>query len=193
MMKGGMHNLIAKLLTFWLPIPRGRRRCLRHRLRSFFIRMTIEKGVMLGEGVRVHEKSHLTSGSSAGDHTGIINLDVQGSGHIRIGRYSMIAWDVLAMTSNHDFNGEGIPFDGNDIIKNVEIGDYCWIGARTMLLPGTRIGDGAIIQGGSVVHGVIPPLAIAGGNPAKVFAYRDAAKFERLKAEGKFFDTFDLG
>ena len=187
MMKGGMHNLIAKLLTFWLPIPRGRRRCLRHRLRSFFIRMTIEKGVMLGEGVRFHEKSHLTSGSSVGDHTGIINLDVQGSGHIRIGRYSMIAWDVLAMTSNHDFNGEGIPFDGNDIIKNVEIGDYCWIGARTMLLPGTRIGDGAIIQGGSVVHGVIPPLAIAGGNPAKVFAWRDREHCEKLKAEGKFY------
>ena len=192
-MKGGMHNLVAKLLTFWLPIPKGKRRCLRHRLRSFLVRLSIEKGVTLGEGVRFHEKSHLTAGSSVGDHTGIINLDVQGSGHIKIGRYSMIAWDVLAMTSNHDFNGEGIPFDGNDIVKNVEIGDYCWIGARTMLLPGTRIGDGAIIQGGSVVHGTVPPLAICGGNPAKVFAYRDAAKFERLKAEGKFFDTFDLG
>jgi len=37
-----------------------------------------------------------------------------------------------------------------------------------------------------VVHGNIPAYAIAGGNPAKVFAQRDVAHFERLKAEGKF-------
>jgi len=119
-------------------------------------------------------------------------LEVGGIGKIIIGRYCMISWDVLAMTSNHDFHGEAIPFDENTIVKDVEISDYCWVGARVMLLPGTRIGEGAIIQGGSVVHGTVPPLAICGGNPAKVFAYRDAEKFNRLKAEGKFFDTFDI-
>ena len=55
-----------------------------------------------------------------------------------------------------------------------------------MILPGTKIGEGAIIQGGSVVHGEIPPYAIAGGNPAKVFKYRDIEHFKKLKAEGKF-------
>ena len=187
-----MHNFLAKLLTFWLPLPKGRRRALRHRLRSYFARRRIGKGVIVGDHVRFHEHSHLTPGSVIGDHTGIINLQVKGLGSVRIGRYCMIAWDVLAMTSNHDFNGEGIPFDDNNIVKDVEIGDFCWVGARTMLLPGTRIGEGAIVQGGAVVHGVIPPLAICGGNPAKVFAYRDAAKFERLKAERKFFDTMDI-
>ena len=191
-MTTGMHDFWAKLLTFWLPISKERRRTIRHRLRSHFVRMSIHKGVQIGEGVRFHEKSHLPPGSSIGDHTGIINLDVQGVGTIKIGRYSMISWDVLAVTSNHDFNGENIPFDHENIVKNIEIGDFCWIGARTMLLPGTKIGEGAIVQGGSVVHGTIPPLAICGGNPAKVFAYRDAEKFNRLKAEGKFFDTFDV-
>ncbi len=55
-----------------------------------------------------------------------------------------------------------------------------------MILPGTKIGEGAIIQGGAVVHGEIPPYAIAGGNPAKVFKYRDIEHFKKLKAEGKF-------
>ena len=72
------------------------------------------------------------------------------------------------------------------IIKDVEIGDFVWIGTNVMILPGTKIGEGAIIQGGSVVHGEIPPLAIAGGNPCKVFKYRDKEHFEKLKAESKF-------
>ena len=191
-MKGGMHNFIAKILTFWLPIPKGRRRRLRHRLRSALVRCRFPKGVTIGEGVRFHEISYLTKGSVVGDHTGIINLDVKGAGSIRIGRYCMISWDVLAMTSNHDFNGKEIPFDHVDIVKDVEIGDFCWIGARTMLLPGTKLGEGVIVQGGSVVHGTIPPYSICGGNPAKVFASRDVEKFNRLKAEGRFFDTFDV-
>ena len=55
-----------------------------------------------------------------------------------------------------------------------------------ILLPGTTIGDGAIIQAGSVVHGEIPPLAIAGGNPAKVFAWRDKEKYDAHFAAGRF-------
>ena len=50
-----------------------------------------------------------------------------------------------------------------------------------------QIGEGAIIQGGSVVHGEIPPCAIAGGNPAKVFKYRDIEHYNKLKNEKKFF------
>ncbi|GHV46300.1 hypothetical protein FACS1894204_07620 [Synergistales bacterium] len=48
------------------------------------------------------------------------------------------------------------------------------------------IGEGAIIQAGSVVVSDIPPYAIAGGAPAKVFKYRNREHFERLKAEGKY-------
>ena len=33
----------------------------------------------------------------------------------------------------------------------------------------------------------IPPYAIAGGNPAKVFKYRNIEHFQKLKAEGKFY------
>ena len=76
--------------------------------------------------------------------------------------------------------------DNTYVYKDVEIGDFVWLGSRVMILPGTKIGEGAIIQGGSVVHGEIPPYAIAGGNPAKVFKYRDKVHFEKLKAEGKF-------
>lgn len=45
-----------------------------------------------------------------------------------------------------------------------------WMAVGVMLLPGVEIGEGAIITAGSVVSKSIPPMVIAGGNPAKVIA-----------------------
>lgn len=52
--------------------------------------------------------------------------------------------------------------------EGVEIGNDVWIGARTLLLPGASIGDGAIIGAGSIVRGDIPPNTLAVGTPATV-------------------------
>jgi acetyltransferase-like isoleucine patch superfamily enzyme len=58
-----------------------------------------------------------------------------------------------------------------DVIET-SIGNDVWIGANSIILKGTKIGDGAIIGAGSVVTRNIPPYAIAVGNPAKVIKYR---------------------
>jgi len=49
----------------------------------------------------------------------------------------------------------------------VKIGNNVWIGFDCCILPGTLIGEGAIIGAGSVVAGTIPPFAVAVGNPAR--------------------------
>jgi len=54
----------------------------------------------------------------------------------------------------------------------IEIGNDVWVGAQCVILPGSKIGDGAIVAANSVVNGYIPPYAIAGGTPAKVIKYR---------------------
>lgn len=54
------------------------------------------------------------------------------------------------------------------IIRSIFIGDNSFIGARTILMPGTVIGKNVIIGAGSVVRGNIPDNSIAIGNPAKV-------------------------
>jgi chloramphenicol O-acetyltransferase type B len=54
------------------------------------------------------------------------------------------------------------------------------------LLPGVIIGEGAIIQAGSVVTKNIPAFAIAGGHPANVFSQRDVEHYIRLKNGNKF-------
>jgi acetyltransferase-like isoleucine patch superfamily enzyme len=53
-------------------------------------------------------------------------------------------------------------------VREVEIGEGAWLAARVTVLPGARIGAGAVIAAGSVVAGEIPANAIAGGIPARV-------------------------
>lgn len=55
----------------------------------------------------------------------------------------------------------------NAKIKPVQIGNDVFIGARSIILKGTSIGDGAVIGAGSVVSGNIPSMEIWAGNPAR--------------------------
>jgi acetyltransferase-like isoleucine patch superfamily enzyme len=52
--------------------------------------------------------------------------------------------------------------------RAIEIGEGAWLAARVTVLPGARIGPGAVIAAGSVVAGDIPANAVAGGIPARV-------------------------
>ena len=114
-------------------------------------------------------------------------MRIMGGGKVTIGRYFHSGVDCMILTQNHNYDsGDAIPYDHTFVYKETEIGDFVLMGSRVIVLPGTKIGEGVVIQGGSVVHGEIPPYAIIGGNPAKVFKYRDIEHFKRLKSECKF-------
>ena len=61
-----------------------------------------------------------------------------------------------------------------------------WFGNRVLVLGGVKIGEGSILAAGAVVCKDVPPLAIVGGNPARIIKFRDKEHFEKLKAEKKF-------
>ncbi len=61
----------------------------------------------------------------------------------------------------------GLPGRGDTVV-----GNDVWFGYRTMVMPGVRIGDGAIVATRSVVAADVPPYAIVGGNPATVIRRR---------------------
>ncbi|WP_446925851.1 acyltransferase, partial [Klebsiella pneumoniae] len=92
----------------------------------------------------------------------------------------------IILTENHNHMGSAIPYDTTYIIKETIIEDNVWLGINVILLPGITIGERAIIQAGSVVVCDIPPLAIAGGHPAKVFSWRDKEHYYKLKNEKSF-------
>lgn len=84
-------------------------------------------------------------------------------------------------------DGNAIPYDSSEYIaKDIVIEDNVWLGDRVMILGGVTIGEGAIIQAGSVVVSNIPKYSIAGGHPAKVFKQRNIEHYEKLKQERKF-------
>ena len=60
-----------------------------------------------------------------------------------------------------------LPFKGN-----TEIGNDVWIGYNTTIMPGVKIGSGAIIASKSVVTNDVPAYAVVGGNPAKIIKQR---------------------
>ena len=135
----------------------------------------------------VRAPSTVTKTTSLGDGCVFNGVHVYGGGDVAIGNHVAIGNETVIYSENHDYDtGNAIPFGTGWTPKPVRIDDCVWIASRVTILPGTHIGEGAIIQAGSVVHGEIPPLAIAGGNPAKVFASRDRAHYERLKAEKRF-------
>jgi len=122
------------------------------------------------------------------DYVSFNGMFINGGGPVTIGSYFHSGIECMIITQNHEYDkGEMIPYGIGYNYKEVVIEDFVWLGRRVTILPGTHIGEGAIIQAGAVVHGEIPPYAIAGGNPAKVFKYRDIDHFQKLKAEGKVF------
>ncbi len=64
---------------------------------------------------------------------------------------------------------------------DIVVGNDVWFGYDVLVMPGARIGHGAIIGARAVVTGTIPPYAIAAGNPAKVIRMRfDAETIDLL-------------
>lgn len=55
-----------------------------------------------------------------------------------------------------------------DCFGKIKIGDYVYIGANAIVLPGVTIGDNSLIAAGSIVTKSVPANAVVAGNPAKI-------------------------
>src|SRR5215813_12932207 len=77
---------------------------------------------------------------------------------IHVGEESYIAFDAAILA--HDMT-RGLYLD-------TRIGKRCFIGARSIILPGVEIGDECIVGAGSVVTKSVPPRCAIGGNPARI-------------------------
>lgn len=90
--------------------------------------------------------------------SGSAKLDMTNPRGIHIGKYSVVTFGAAVLT--HDWV--------NEQNRDVYIGDNCFIGAHSIVLPGVTIGDSCIVAAASVVARDVPAGSLVAGNPARI-------------------------
>ncbi len=116
-------------------------------------------------GARFFEPRNITigNGSIIGDH-----VFMDGRAPLHIGDNVDIASEVMIYNSEHDIESA----DFRATVDEVVIGDYVFIGPRTIILPGVKIGNGAVVAASAVVTKDVKDFQIVGGVPAVVIGER---------------------
>lgn len=139
-----------------------------------------------GKDLTVNFKSHAGSNVHLGNNVNFNGMHISPGGRVTIGDNFHSGRRCRFIVQYHNYEqGVKIPYDSGYINKPVTIEENVWLGHDVTILGGVTIGEGAVLQACSVVVTDIPPLSVAGGNPAKVFKQRDSAHYYQLKAEGK--------
>lgn len=133
------------------------------------------------ESIKANGYTRLTQNTSCGKNVNFNGCIIYGAGKVMIGANFHSGNGMKIITQIHNYQGEAIPYDNTYITKDVIIEDNVWLGMDVTILSGVRIGEGAIIQAGSVVVNNIPKYCIAGGHPAKVFSKRDEMHYQMCK------------
>ncbi len=139
-----------------------------HNFRHLF---AMWSGIKIGSGSTIHTNCRFYNprNISIGKDTIIGEFSIlDGRDKLIIGNHVDIASQVMIYNSEHNINDKYF----SPIIAPVEIDDYVFIGPRAIILPGVKIGKGAIIAAAAVVTKDVPPYAIVGGVPAKIIGER---------------------
>jgi maltose O-acetyltransferase len=163
-----LNRVLNYFLDFELMILRWVSHIPSHLIRKMFY---VLSGMKIGSGSTVHmwanffDPEGITIGNDTiiGDH---VFLD--GRAPLKIGNHVDIASSVMIYNSEHDLESD----DFSARTESVEIGDYVFIGPRAIILPGVKIGRGAVVAAGAVVTKSVPDFTIVGGVPAKEIGER---------------------
>ena len=148
-------HLVSDLVPFWS-------------LRRFAF---ILGGLKIGPGSTVHMGVRFfnPAGIQIGEDSIIgFRSFLDGRDKLVIGDHVDIASEVMIYNSEHALDSE----DFHATSAPVVIGDYVFIGPRAIILPGVKIGRGAVVAAGAVVTKDVPDFAIVGGVPAKIIGER---------------------
>ena len=154
-----------------------------HTFRKLIYRLggiKIGLGSTLHMGIKFYETKNIIIGQDT-----IIgeNSVLDGRDELRIGNHVAIASEVMIYNSQHDLNDENF----SAIKKPVIIDDYVFIGPRAIILPGVKIGRGAIVGAGAVVTKDVLENTIVGGIPAHEIGQRNLKEFRYKLGRARLF------
>lgn len=115
-------------------------------------------------GVVFDRPENVTLGRNAWVQEGV---RFAGPGRVVLGRNVGVATGVLFLTASHAIGDERRRAHPNLVSQQITVGDGCWIGARAIILPGTRVGSGCVIGAGAVVTKDCDPNGLYVGVPAR--------------------------
>ena len=115
-------------------------------------------------------------------------FDFSYASHIHIGDNCAFSLNTILLV--HDYSlesgmasiGKGDLNNEKKIVKDVYLGQNVLVGAGSIILPGTRIGDNCIIGAGTVCSGEIPPDSIVVGEKGRVIGHTTEWARKKLQA-----------
>ena len=100
--------------------------------------------------------------------------DVMFPERIKVGNNSIIGYNTTILAHEYLIDEYRV--------GDVVIGENVLIGANSTILPGVKIGDGAIVSAATLVNCDIPPGAFAGGNPVKIIFTKEQMEKRQTKS-----------
>jgi maltose O-acetyltransferase len=143
-------------------------------------------GVKIGKGSTIHmgcKFFYLGNIEIGADSVIGNNAFLDGRAKLSIGSHVDIASEVMIYNSQHDINDP--KFRATE--EPVKIGDYVFIGPRSIILPGVNIEKGAIIAAGCIVTKDVPENAICAGVPGKIIGERGIKNFDYILGRPRLF------
>ena len=138
-------------------------------LKSWILRLfgaTVGRGTYIKPRVRVKFPWYLSIGEHCwiGEDAWIDNL-----ASVAIGSHVCISQGAYLCTGNHDWRTVNMKLFRRPIVLE----DGCWIGARSLVCPGVKVGVCAVVAAGGVVTEKVPGYEIWAGNPARYRSTRE--------------------
>ena len=131
-------------------------------LKVFLLRLfgaKIGKGVVIKPFVNIKYPWNL----QVGDHTWIgEGVWIDNLTSVSIGSHCCLSQGAFLLCGNHDFSVAGFDL----MVKSIQLEDGSWVGAKSIVSPGTEMKSHSVLTAGSLAKGVLEPFSIYQGNPA---------------------------
>lgn len=139
--------------------------------------------IKVGEGVIVERGTHFHTNDNGPGHRIVIqngtfigpNCFFSAGELIQIGEHCNIGATSHLLAAGHSYEDPTRTYLNSPVVSYglMRLGANSWIGAGSILLGGIDIGFGSVVAAGSLVRQSLPPLCLAGGQPARIIKVFD--------------------
>jgi acetyltransferase-like isoleucine patch superfamily enzyme len=127
--------------------------------------LTAGRGVRIYKGLEVRAADQIEIGAGT-----VVGFDciLDGRCGLRLGANVNLSSEVAIWTLQHDHRSADFAAVGAEVV----VEDHAWLSFRSTILPGVRVGEGAVVAAGAVVAKDVEPYTVVGGIPARQIATR---------------------